>query len=367
MAKLHMVIADPDESYTRGLSEYINLRHSANFAVSCFTRLDFFTGYMEQQPLIDILIISPGFYDVTLFPPQIKLKVMLSPGTLTREYHDFQIINRYGTGEKMLSEIVHLLSKSNPYDVRIPSCSQNTEIIGVYSPAGGTGKTTISAALSKQCAEVGIRPFYLNLETVQSTGVFFNSYNKRNFSYVFYYLKEKSRNLSFKMDGIKDTEDGVQYFSPPESTMEYDEISPDELDQLLGGIKEMGCYDYIFIDMSSNLDTKNYRILGLCDHVVLVTLQETIALHKCKMLLNELAKLDNAGKGNITDRFIAIVNRYKDGAGNIVNQIEGLPFSVWVPEYTRAFVSEGGGLVIDDDNFRKSIGRLIDKIGANEV
>ena len=115
----------------------------------------------------------------------------------------------------------------------------------------------------------------------------------------------------FKMDGIKCTEDGVEYFNPPESPMEYEEINPEELEQLLKGIKDMGCYDYVFIDMYSNFDLKNYKIMELCDRIVLVSLYEPIASHKRKILFNELAKLCDRDKGSISDKFIIVINKHK--------------------------------------------------------
>lgn len=360
MSKLNLVIADFDESYIRGLSEYINSNHSPTFMVSCFTRIDSFSGYLEQQPPTDVLIISPDFYDVSVGYTQIKLRVLLSTGALRHDYPGFQVISKYSTGEKLLGEVVHLYSKFTPFELRLPSYSKKTELIGVYSPSGGAGKTTIAAALSIQCAEMGIGSFYLNLESIQSTGVFFNSNSKRNLSYIFYYLKEKSRNLSFKMDGIKDTEDGVQYFNPPESPMEYEEINSEELEQLLQGIKGMGCYDFVFIDMSSTFDMKNYKIMELCDRIVLVTLCEPIALHKSRVLLNELIKLSNTDKVNVSDKFITVINKYKDNSSeNIENLTSWIPAEVRISEYSRTLIKEDGRAAIEDEGFRKGINKLI--------
>ena len=78
MARLNLVIADCDESYARGLFEYINSNHSSSFMVSCFTKLDSFAGYFEKQPPTDILAISSDFYDISVEYPNIKLKVILS-------------------------------------------------------------------------------------------------------------------------------------------------------------------------------------------------------------------------------------------------------------------------------------------------
>ncbi len=362
MAKLHIVIADLDGDYARGLSEYINSNHSSTFMVSCFTKPDSFAGYLEKKPPVDILVISPDFYDASGFLPKAGLRLILSSGILNREYVDFQVIDKYGTGEKILSEMIHLLSKSNPAEVQGPMGLHSSKLIAVYSPAGGTGKTTIAAALARQCAETGIRSFYLNLETIQSTGMLFGSGNKRNLSYVYYYIKEGSKNLSFRMDGIKDTADGVSYFSPPESPLEHEEIDPDELEQLLLGVKGMGCCDYVFIDMSNAFDSKNYRILSLCDHVVLVALQDAIVLYKSRAFIGEIDKYNDSGRGNISLKLITVINRYKGTGESMANLENSLPVPVYIPEYYKAYINEEGRFIADDDNFSRAVGQVIKKI-----
>ncbi len=367
MAKLNLVIADLDERYARGLSDYIGSNHSTAFLVSCFTKSDSLTRHLKQQPPADVLLISPDFYDISIKYSNIKLKVVLSTGTLSREYPDFQVISKYNTGEKLLSEVLHLYSKLNPSELRLSPYSKNAELIGVYSTAGGTGKTTIASALSLECTELGMHSFYLNLESIQSTGMFFTLNGKRNLSYIFYYLKEKSKNLSFLMDGIKstDADNGVQYFNPPESPLEYEELDLDELEQLILGIKGMGCYDFVFIDMSNAFDMKNYKIMELCDRIVLVTLQGPIEMHKNKILYNELVKLSDTDRDSVADKFITVINRFKNSNSESFECPTGAaPAIVRIPEYSRAIINEGGRLVIDDEGFRKAINQLMKEISG---
>lgn len=359
MARLKVVIADCDESYTRRLLEYINSNYISSLMVSCFTKLDSFAGYFENRPPADILIISPDFYDISVEGLDVKLKVILSDGLLKREYPGYQVINKYCTGDKLIGEVLYLYAKTNNQEIRLTSGSKNTELVGIYSPAGGTGKSTIASALAIQCTELGIRSFYLNLESFQSTGMFFSPNNIRNLSYIFYYVKEKSRDLSFKINGIKCTEDGVEYFNPPESPMEYEEINPEELEQLLMGVKGMGCYDYVFVDMYSNLDSKNYKIMNLCDHIILVTLEEPIVNHKRILLANELAKGCNMTKSGIPNKFIEVINKYKGARDEAFGSLR-------VPEFSRTLVREDGRIFIDDDDFKRAINQIIDIIKGRQ-
>jgi len=363
VARLNLVIADSDERFLRGLSEYINSNHSSAFMVSCFTKVDSLNRYLEGQPPVDVLIIDTEFYGISVIYSYIKLKIILSTGILSQEYQDFQIISKYNTGEKLISEVLYLYSRLDSFETRLSTCSKSTEFIGVYSPAGGTGKTTIAAALSMQCAEQGMESFYLNLESIQSTEMFFSSNNNRNLSYVFYYIKEMSRNLSFKMDGIKGVADGVNFFNSPESPMENEEINAEELELLINGIKEMKRYDYVFIDMSNTFDTKNLKIMSFCNHILMVTLYEPIALYKSRIMFNELIKMSASDRGSVLDKIITVINKYKDRINEDTDiYIEGYPVAVKIPEYSRTLIREDGRVAIDDDSFIKGINQLISVI-----
>lgn len=367
MARLSLVIADSDERYASGLSDYINNNHSRAFIVSCFTKPDALERYLAQQHHADVLLISPDFYDISAGYPDIRLRALLITGTLRGDYPDFQVLNKYNTGEKLLDDVIHLYSKLNPSEQLLSLYSKNAELIGVYSPSGGSGKTTIAAALSRECALMGKKAFYLNMESTQSTGMFFAPAGKRNLSYIFYYLKEKSRNLSFRMDGIKstDTRYGVQYFNPPESPLEYEELGPEEVEQLIQGLRGMGGYDSIFIDMSSPFDSKNLKIMDLCDRIILLSLQEPIAMHKYRSFRNELEKLSDADSEKLSDKLITAINRYR-GSGN--EYPEGLENRqsdlICIPEYSKVFIDEDGRIVIDDEGFRVAINKLIGKISG---
>lgn len=357
MGKLNLVIADMDGRYAKGLSDYINCNHYTAFLASCFTKPDALETYLEQKQQADILMISPDFYDISLGYPGIKLKVLLTDGAISGDFPGFQFLNKFSTGEKLLGDVVYLYSQLNPNELRLSPYSKDTRLIGVYSAAGGAGKTTIASSLSTACSSMGMQVFYLNLESIQSTGVFFTAKSKRTLSYIFYYLKERSTNLSFRMQGIKSTDAvyGVQYFNPPDSPLEYEELNVEELELLLKGIREMNIYSYVFIDMSSSFDSKNCKILELCDRIILLNLQEPIAMHKCRKFLNELVKLGGTEKENISDKLITVINRYRGGSGEAGS-------TVHIPEYSKAYLDAEDRIVIDDEGFRNAIKQLIGKL-----
>lgn len=353
MAKVNLIIADMDEAYVRGLVSYVNLYHLANFNVSCFTKHDAYISYMEHQPSVDVLLAGPEFYDLAAGHSNIRLKVMLSSSPVKDEQPGLQLINRFSTGEKLIGELVHMYSRLDPSEIGFSPNQKNTRFIGVYSPSGGTGKTTIAAALAMQCRELGMKAFYLNLEAISSMSMFFSTGSKRNLSYVFYYLKEKSSNLPFRMEGIKTTDPytGVDYFSPPESPMEYEELEPEELTELLQGIRGMNCYDYIFIDMLSTFDKNSLRIMEICDRILLIEVPGQASRIKKEVLLKELARHASGCDTTISERLVEVINR-SNGSGTDGN-------CYGIPEYSRTLLREDGCLAIDDEDFRKAVNQLM--------
>jgi MinD-like ATPase involved in chromosome partitioning or flagellar assembly len=66
-------------------------------------------------------------------------------------------------------------------------------VISVVSPAGGTGKSSIAAGCSILCAGRGMRAFYMDLEDIPSTEMFFHGDSRQSFSNVIYQLKATAR------------------------------------------------------------------------------------------------------------------------------------------------------------------------------
>lgn len=365
LGKLNLVVADTDENYAKGVANYINTKNSKGFQVNCFTNQKPLKSFLQQNKNVDIILACPELYDEMVNCSKAKLIVILSQGVLSREYSGCEIINKYQTGEKLISSILFLYSKANPEEVHTTNREKDTRVVGVYSPAGGTGKTTIAVSLSIQCVERGMSAFYLNLEHIQSTGTYFDCRNGRNLSYVFYYLKEKNDNISFKLDGVKSTDPdtGVQYFNPPQNALEFDEIGERELEILVRELKGAGCYDFIFIDMPGSFDTKAIKLMELCDRVVITASEEPPVKYKLQILLDSLEKLNSARKWEPAEKFIYALNKYNAGTAEADSSPgDSVHFRCKLPQYTSYTIQQGGRLSISDNGFHRAIDELIDLI-----
>ncbi|WP_432408055.1 AAA family ATPase [Wukongibacter sp. M2B1] len=327
MAKLHLIIADMDEYYVESIANYITDNYSQRFQITCITKQNFLSDYFSvNKKEVDILLLSPEWY-TDVFPKEmVNTPIILSRGMLDIEMNGWDVINKYQKGDRLVSNIIDCFAERNPDKYCIIDGEKRTKVISVYSPIGGAGKTSIAVGLSVRAACREKTVFYLNLEDIQSTPHFFDCKTRQNFSNMLYYIKENKKNITLKIEGIRNTDfqHSIHYFSPPDNIMDLNETSPDEIKSLLHQLKISNNYDLIVIDMSSNIDDRNISILKESDQIVLINQHDSLAMMKIDLFLKELEILSKRNKLNLLEKTTIVLNKYLE---NGMLQIEGLDFS----------------------------------------
>lgn len=313
MPKLELVIADPAEVYLTSIINYLIKHHSDIFNISSFTEQYYLCNFLsDTKKRIDILLISPGLYSDSIPKDKIGTIIFLNDGRMPENLSTYPSINKYLRGDKLVKSVINIFSENNTDLNFVPSVSKSVKVIAFYSPIGGVGTTTISVGCSIQMARRGKKVFYLNLEDIQSTPLFFNCESEKNFSDMIYFLKQNRKNLSLTIEGIRcvDHNYGIHYFSPPSSVIDLNELMPEELEYLIAQLKNTNQYDYIFLDMSSRLDKKNLMIMRTCDEIMIVATQYQISLLKMKSFLKELDILHERDLKDAPKRYHLLLNRY---------------------------------------------------------
>lgn len=312
MPKLHLVIADNDEAYVESVVGYIAKNYSQRLRVSYFTNYEHLINYfLSNEKKIDILLLCPQWYSESIPMEMIDTPIILSGGILDTSFEDWEIINKYQIGNKLVRNIINCFAENNPNRCYISDLDKKTKVIAVYSPIGGCGKTTIAVGCSINSAERGNSVFYLNLEEIQSTPYFFYCDSKVNISNVLYYIKEKKKNLALKIEGIrnKDYQHDIHYFSPPDTIVDINDTTPDEIHSLIHELKISNSYDEIFIDMSTNMNEKNIPILKYSDQIILVLSHEDLSMSKAHVFMNELDMLSLRNDLDIYHKLTIILNK----------------------------------------------------------
>ena len=365
MARLNLIIADKDTAYLESLVSFLMDKHPQKFKISFFTNetmlVDFFLKNNEKPAL---LLITPELYDYLRTncsnfndfgeKTETPIVVILCGSDISNITNGCNVIFKYQHGDKIASDLIHIYenvyckNSCNEIDFTLQTKQMKdlhglnkTWIVAVYSPAGGTGKTTIAVNLCIQCARLGMKVFYLNLENINSDSCFFeNNINRydlqTNISNIIFASKEKDKNLKTKIEAAKliDPIYNINYFPPPESAFEMEEVEPEDIKFLLNGLKSAGNYDITIVDMDSFLCKRNFAVMEECDDIILVYKPAPVSRQKLLCFNKELGIYEQKNRVNLQSKLIMVVNEYDENVTDeIASDLEVICSTIGVDAY----------------------------------
>lgn len=308
MPEITLVIADSDKDYLDGLESYIKSFHSAAFSnIKTFYKRDSFLEFLSVSKGDQaVYLTGPGFYELI---NGIKSTVIfLSPNPISGNSQKEKIIFKYHTGEVIVN-FLHTI---------IPSSPKITRIIAVYSPLGGSGKTTVALGASILSSWEGKRIFYLNLESHSSIKAFLSEKSDQCLSHVMYYLKNSKNNLQEKLDSAKcfDFYYRIDYYLPPQSILDLTEDMSAEIRSLLDFLRSTGKYDCIFVDMETSLDRNNLSIFEEADEILVIAEKSPLLEEKLRNMYEQLRLLENGRTGLYLSKLKIILNKDRQNINN---------------------------------------------------
>lgn len=323
MPGLNLVIADKDQLYLDNVVGFICDRYQNRFNIQAFSNETSFNDYLKQTSRIDILLISQDFYFDNLPWEKVVAPIILSSGILTKEVKNCEIVGKYQTGDKLVSSILNVFSEKSSYEIPANDGSKKARLISFFSPCGGAGKSTLAVLAGIWCAMKEVGTFYLNMERFQTTKAFFKGEGVQNFSHIMFYLKEKNKNLSLKIEGsrIVDPTTGVHYFLPPENVFDRNDLTTEELEALVNQLRIMDCYDIIVADLDSEFNSLNTYLLENSDVIFLIIPHDPVYEAKIEVLLQGFDVLNKRKGINLMEKTEVVLNKYRDnlwpGLGNV--------------------------------------------------
>lgn len=312
MARLTLVIADSDKFYVEGLEDFLIDKYSNRFQINTFTKESNLMNFLSNlEKKVDILLISSDLFKDSIPKAKYKTIIILSDGRVSNDAKGLDVISKFQHGEKLVNCILNIYSDKNNEDSIIINGQKITKIICSFSPVGGSGKTSVLSALAVQTALRGKEVLYLDLESFSSTGFIFGQNPEKSISNLFYHVKEKNKNIHLKIEMQRAIHESskVHYFSPPESSLELEEMTSIEICSLVDEIRSMNFYDVVFIDLSSNIGKMNYSVMELVDEVLLVIPHDRTAEARIKQFDKDIEIISRKMKKDLRQKIKLVVNK----------------------------------------------------------
>jgi len=312
--KIRLLVATSDSDYAEHLSGVLSEKHADTFDISVCSSAERFRDLLAVSRY-DAALVEPHFVSAANISA-IQLPLLLIDETGGASSHtDIRGIRKYQKISSIVGEILELFSE---IDAGAGSFgASRARITAVWSPAGGSGKTTVALAYAAHQVAEGKQIVYLNLENFSSATAYFAE-NGKSISKAFEKLES---NVHMFLTGIRqmDGGSGISYFSGPENYDDMNILSANDLETLINAcVIEM---DELVIDLSSQCDARVQKILNMADMVLLVCDATSTSQIKMRQFLNQHNVF-----GQINAKTVLVSNKGAKNYGTGIRKEIQLPY-----------------------------------------
>lgn len=314
--KIKLIIASGDGDYTEHLSRVLADRYADVFEVGvCSTQAQWAETLKSG---CDAALVEPAFAQ------SCDLKGVRLPLLLRDESSEgfpgageLRQVEKYQRISSIAGAVLEGYAQfsSGMTDLR----KKRGQVTAVWSPAGGTGKTTVALAYAARKASDGRHATYLSLENFCSAPAYFPDcdHERKSISTVFEKLEA---DVPMLLKGIlqQDSGSGIAYYCGPNNYDDMNILTGEDLDALIRGC--VANTEELVVDLSAQCDEKTRKIFELADTVLIVSDGTPAAQAK---LLQFMGQHNIAQQ--IRDKSVLINNRGAKAA------VDGLPRAVELP------------------------------------
>ena len=319
--KLKIAILDSDTVFVNRLVKSFQQKYPDDMVLSLFTSEEKLYESLERS-YVDIVLADSS---VKLSKDRIPENTMI--GYLSRvpnaeEINGIPAICKYQKVDILYKRILDLFAE-NSSNIKLREIGNiQTRIVLFTSCQGGCGTSSAAAAYALRCAGEKKRVFYLNLEKLGNTGLYFSGDGALSFSDIIYALKSKKSNLSLKIESVSRKDpSGVVFFNSCANAYDMFELRDSELGELLRELSGMNKYDVVVLDLSGDL-TK--RILFLmreyADSIVYLSDGSSTGNGKFQRFCEAVRVIEQREKVNLLGKVRLLYNRYSSKTGTQLDQ-----------------------------------------------
>ena len=301
MGKPIVVLADPDTSYLETLELKFLVELNNKIELEVITEKAYFEAYFSNPKKVDLLVAGEELYSEELLRHNIGSLYVLSETWEKGDTENLAVhrIYKYSSIKEIFNE---LLSEGLSGITESETVRKETQVIGVYSPIGGAGVTTISVGLAAALAKNHKKVFFLSTEPLQNFQYYLNNRGylpneacavlKKQSLHPYMELRDYTRSETF-------------YYLPPlYASLSALGIPFGIYQRLIEDIRMSKDYDYIVVDMETGFGESRAELFSMEDKVLVLLQQDAFSVHKMEGLMRNLELKDK-------EKFIFVCNCFQ--------------------------------------------------------
>lgn len=309
--RIRLAIYDPNIEFMTRISKIFQQKYADKIELSIFTNED--TLYQNLKEV---------HTDMVLFDRSVKFRMEMLPEGITAGYlsdiadveeiEGFPAICKYQKAETIYKMILGLYAE-NSSDVKLKNNGGDIKIILFTSAQGGSGTSTVAAAYAlRRAEEKKKKVFYLNLEKLGDSGLYFGGEGKQSFSDVIFALKSRKGNLLMKMESVTERDpSGVDFFCSCRNAYDMFELTDGEVEALLQGFQQSSGYEELVIDLSGELTDRIVMLMkDYADKIIYVEDADAAGEGKFQRFCEAICVMEQRRRCNILNKIRLLYNRH---------------------------------------------------------
>jgi Mrp family chromosome partitioning ATPase len=308
--KIKLVMLDSDANYLRRVVSVFNTKLSNELEIYSYTDESAAMQCIEERK-VDFFLAGDRFkIDFSALPKHCGFAYLVDSPDIER-VDTHKAICKFQKGELIYKQIMSIYSEHVPNITGVSNAENGAmKTIAFCSPCGGVGTSTAAAACAIALVGKGYRVLYLNTEVYGDADVFFSSDGQFDFSDVIYAIKSNKTNRTMKLQStVKQDASGVSYYSSVRVPLDMMEMTVNDFMTLQNEFKQLGCYDYVVIDLDFPKTQEAFRFFQHCNSVVVVSDGAENSQIKVTKMLRAVQIMDSYNEYAIQPRMWLLKNK----------------------------------------------------------
>ena len=120
----------------------------------------------------------------------------------------------------------------------------------------------------------------------------------------------------------------ICFFDNVQTVKDLEAVNTSAWLHFFNAVLDMGMFDYIVVDFSTELSHSVLEILSLCKKIIVPVLDERVSMLKIESLFRNLDRME---LNRITQQIIVVLNKYHQSAGKSFFVHSELGIKAWLP------------------------------------
>lgn len=285
-----LAIYDKEIGYACQLMEYLNQKQDFSMMARVFTNLISLKDYLEENS-VDLLLLGEDINMDMLPREQAVHIVILTERSMVREPGEYPYLYKFQSMENLVKELaVCYAAPAVNLFPQLAMAEKKMDLIGVFSPFGGCGKTLFSLALGQGLTDRKV--LYIGMEPVSS---FDEEENIRgNLSDIIYWIKERKEGCLSGISLMTEKRGRLDCIFSPDYFEDLNGLTEEDMEIFLNELYKNSTYNTVIFDIGCwNLAT--FSFLEKMDYIYMPDFLKRDFLKKEKSLFNRMKLSGKAG------------------------------------------------------------------------